>query len=107
MNTYRTCVLLCLVVLLSGCVTKIQYVDRPHFPPVSLLADCEVAEPPEKDKYLQSEWSGIGGKEDQWVKAYISQTYNVSRCNVSKRSLRDWKSEVETKLKQLEKKEAP
>lgn len=57
-------------------------------PPDELLQDCSVEPPPDKEIYRKSEWTD---KEKLLVDTYENALKNAILCNVSKKSLRDWK----------------
>jgi hypothetical protein len=57
-------------------------------PPDELLKDCELQPPPNIEEYTKSEWSD---KEALLVTAYHGSVRKTILCNVSKKTLRDWK----------------
>lgn len=64
-----------LLLTLTGCATRIEYVRE--LPPVDLLADC--AETVSQIK-----------TNAELAQAYLAAKDDLARCNIDKRSLREW-----------------
>jgi hypothetical protein len=91
----RFLIIAAVVLLLTGCPATapiIQYRNVLVSPPDSLLQDCKVEEPPERQRYMQSDWPDKEKLLTENIRGHIK---NGAVCNVDKASLRRWKVEQE------------
>lgn len=64
-----------LLLILTGCATRTEYVRE--LPPVELLADCT-------ETVSDIKTNG------QLASAYLAAKDDLAKCNIDKRSLREW-----------------
>jgi len=88
-------ILLMFVLVLAGCgtmglQTNVVYKTEVIAPEDSLLLDCDVMSPPEREAYIAAT---MKEREKMLVNFSMKQMENLFVCNKRFKALRDWKKE--------------